>query len=100
MPEALRKTKYAELCAQSVLDLDDGTEIRFERIWVKSRQEELLRWTWWKGGRMVPRPVEMSEAQILECLEKGLDTGLLSSFFLRQLLHMVEKRADSLVSEI
>lgn len=35
MPEALRKTKHAELCADASLSQENGSEHRIERMWLK-----------------------------------------------------------------
>ena len=100
MPEALRKTRYAELCSHATVGESTGDEKRLEKIWVKSRKEEILRWTWWRDGKMLPRPAEMNEPELIALIDRGFQAGVLSSFFLRQLIHLVEKRAESLVGEM
>lgn len=98
MQQALRKTKYAELCSEARADLSGGEELRVERIWVKKRQQEEIRWTWWKNGRMIPRPADMTEEQLIVLLDKGIEAGVFSSFFLRQLLLLLERRAEAILA--
>lgn len=99
MPEALRKTRYAELCNEARLPVKPGEELRLEKIWVKDRGQEVIRWSWWKGGRMIPRPPDMTEEQLLVLLERGGDAGVFSTFFYRQLLQQLERRAEAIFAE-
>jgi hypothetical protein len=99
MPEALRKTAYAELCAEASVELGGGAEVRLERLWVKGRAEEVMRLSWWKAGRMVPRPADLSEAQLITLLERGIAAGVLTPFFLRQLLMVMERNAEAVLEE-
>lgn len=99
MPEALRKTAYAELCADARIDLDDGAEVRLERLWVKGRTEEMMRLSWWKNGRMIPRPADLSERQLIQLIDRGIQDKVLTPFFLRQLLMVMERNAEMILDE-
>lgn len=99
MPEALRKTPYAELCADASIETGDGAEVRLERLWVKGRAEEVMRLSWWKAGRMAPRPADLSEAHLLVLIERGIAAGVLTPFFLRQLLLIMERHAEAMLEE-
>ncbi len=99
MPDALRKTAYAELCADARLELGGGAEVRLERLWVKGRAEETMRLSWWKNGRMVPRPADLSEAQLITLIERGINGKVLTPFFLRQLLMVMERNAEAILEE-
>ncbi len=44
----LRDTNYATEIARAVREFPDGSEARLERLHVKSRQAEEIRFSWWK----------------------------------------------------
>lgn len=77
----MRNTKYAvELQSASI------GESRIERIFVKSLKQEEIRLSWWPGGRMAPRPVDVPEADLVAILAKGIQEGVLSPDFLPRLI--------------
>lgn len=93
---ALRRTPFAELCAEVKLELDGGEEHRLEHLWVKDRSLEkggydALRWSCWRGGRLLPRPPHLREIDLLSLLGKGVDEGLLSPFFVKQLFIVAQR---------
>lgn len=100
MPEALRKTKHAELCADASLSQENGNEHRIERMWLKQAGgAEVIRWSWWRQGRMMPRAPHLTEAELVNLLDKGIEAGVFTPFFLRQLLLVMERRAEMFVTE-
>ncbi|MBI4497134.1 MAG: hypothetical protein HY689_04445 [Chloroflexi bacterium] len=99
MSAALRQTRYADLCAEARLSIAPDEEVRAERQWVKGSAEEQIRLSWWKHGRMVPRPASLSEAQLVALLERGIAEGVFTPFFLRQLLGVMERNAHALVQD-
>ena len=99
MAEALRKTKHAELCADASLAQENGSEHRIERMWLKEGEAEVIRWSWWKNGRMIPRAPHLTEAELVGLLDKGIEAGVFTPFFLRQLLMVMERRAEMFLAE-
>ena len=99
MPEALRKTPHAELCAEACLVQDGGSEYRIERMWLKQGEVEVIRWSWWKGRRMIPRAPHLTEAELVHLLDKGIEAGVFTPFFLRQLLGVMERRAEIIFAQ-
>jgi hypothetical protein len=81
----LRNTGYAREIARASVDFRDGTEGRIELLFVKSSQQEEIRFSWWRNGRMVPRPLDLPEEALLELLEDAVRQGVFSPDFLRSL---------------
>jgi len=49
------------------------------------------RFSWWKEGRMVPRPLDATEDQLLALLKNALLEGVFSQRFLANLRQMLEQ---------
>jgi hypothetical protein len=98
MKEALRDTDYATEIATAKLTIEDAQEeneeARIERLDVKGRGEdgrgeEEIRFSWWREGRMLPRPLDLTEDQLLELLRVAIDKNVFTAKFairLRQML--------------
>ena len=92
---ALRKTPHAELCAEARLPRDGSDdELRLERVWLKADRYEALRFTAWRHGRFIPRPAQMTEPDLIALLERGLEGGVFSDFFRRQLSLLVARHFE------
>jgi hypothetical protein len=79
--DKLRDTEYAEEKASSRIG-----DIRLERLFVKPEQQEEIRLSWWPGGRMANRPVDVPESYLVELLALGIREGVLSAQFLPRLI--------------
>lgn len=77
----MRDTRYAEELATATVG-----ENRIERLWVKGEQQEEIRLSWWPGGRMMPRPLDLSEAGLVALLAEGVREGVLSGTFVARLI--------------
>lgn len=74
----MRDTDYAkELVPPAVLKYDDGHEARLERLQMKETGEVEIRLSWWKHGRLIPRPLDLPESDLLRLLAKGIRQGVL-----------------------
>jgi hypothetical protein len=73
----MRDTGYATLIAHSILPFENGEEARIERLHIKSLDREEIRLSWWKNGNMVPRPLDLSEADLMKLIAKGILEGVL-----------------------
>src|SRR3954471_5309995 len=58
----LRDTDYATELARAVLTFPSGDEARIERLFVKSQNQIEIRMSWWKDGKLQPRPLDLGEA--------------------------------------
>lgn len=82
----MRDTDYAtELASASV------GEACVEKILVKANNEEEIRFSWWKGGSMQPRPLDLPEDDLLDLIQEGLAEGVFSDEFLLGLVRLVLK---------
>jgi hypothetical protein len=73
----LRNTKYAEELARAVLKLPSGDEARIERLRMKKTDTVEIRFSWWKEGRIVPRPLDLPETTLTKLLAAGIREGVL-----------------------
>ena len=73
----MRNTKYAEELAMAKLKFPGGSEARIERLRIKSSDEVEIRFSWWKKGRMLPRPLDLSEGALMQLLARGFRKGVL-----------------------
>ena len=90
---ALRKTPHAELCAEARLPrYGSEDELRLERVWLKRERYEALRFTAWRHGRFIPRPAHLTEPELIALLDRGLEGGVFSDFFRRQLFLLVARQ--------
>jgi hypothetical protein len=74
----LRDTNYAEeLVPPAVVTFPSGDEARLERLRIKETDTVEIRLSWWKDGRMMMRPLDLSEADLMKLLAKGIRQGVL-----------------------
>jgi len=86
----MRDTDYATELATARLPSDDGVhECRVERIFVKEENQEEIRFSWWKNGNIVPRPLDLPEEQLLQLLSRGIANGVFTSQFRSALREML-----------
>lgn len=81
VPAMYRDTDYAEERARTVMG-----EIRLERLYVKSEEQEEIRLSWWPDGRMANRPVDIPESMFVDIIAQGIRDGVLSPLFLAKLI--------------
>jgi hypothetical protein len=60
----------------AILDLGDGSDARIERIFVNDTGQEEYRFSWWKDGRIVLRPLDLNEEHLLSLFREGIETGV------------------------
>ena len=74
----MRDTDYAEeLVPPAVVIFPDGDEARLERLRIKETDSVEIRLSWWKGGRIMMRPLDLPEADLMKLLAKGVRQGVL-----------------------
>lgn len=77
----MRDTAYATELA-SVQDVH-GQSI--ERILVKEHQREEIRFSFWKNGTIVPRPLDLPEDELLDLMKDAIRKKVFSPSFLKAL---------------
>ena len=85
----MRDTKYATEQATGVLPLPSGSEARVERLFIKAKGEVEIRFSWWKDQRMMERPLDLSESDLLKLLREGIKQQVFSQDFLRDLKQLL-----------
>lgn len=86
----MRDTEYAREIATAIFPYPDG-EARVERIHVKSLAQDEIRFSWWKDGRMAPRPLDLPEEDLLVLLQNGAKGGVFSAGFVTQLAQTLQE---------
>ena len=76
----MRDTDYATELATA-----DNDGCRIERLRIKSTGEEEIRFSWWKEGRMMMRPLDLPESQLLDLFREAIAKGVFKTEFLRDL---------------
>jgi hypothetical protein len=78
----MRDTKYArEIREPAVLKWPNGSEGRIERLFIKSRGAEEVRFSWWKDGRIATRPLDISEDDLLALFADAIAKDIFTASF-------------------
>jgi hypothetical protein len=87
----MRDTPYAKELARAELN-----DCRIERLWVKRLGQIEIRFSWWPSGRLVTRPLDLPEHELLELLRGAVSEGVLSETFVANLLSILrDAQGDS-----
>jgi hypothetical protein len=81
---SLHEDEMTEVCR-----VESGFK-RLERLRVTHNDAEKLRFSWWPFGVMAQRPLELSEAQLVNLLAKALNRDVLSKTFIFDLIEAVK----------
>ena len=90
----LRDTVYARELVRATLDLPTGNQARLERLYVKKRQREEVRFSWWKEGRMAQRPLDLTEDEFLDLLRVAIKQEVFTAHFLWRLKELLSSDVD------
>jgi hypothetical protein len=63
--------------ARAVVPLGEGDEARIERLIIKSSGQTEIRLSWWKDGRMMMRPLDLPERDLMTLLPRGVLEGVI-----------------------
>ncbi len=86
----MRETKYArEVREPGVIIWPDGNEARIERLFVKERREEEIRFSWWKGGKMLVRPLDLTEGDLMTLFEDAIAKNVFTDEFIAGLRRLL-----------
>jgi hypothetical protein len=80
----MRDTAYAtELSNPGVVRWPGrDEEARMERLHVKDSNQIEIRFSWWKSGKMAPRPLDLEEDQLLLLFADAINKKVFSAKFL------------------
>jgi hypothetical protein len=99
MTPPLRDTRYAREIASAKLPSGPRGKsfVAIERIFVKKAKQEEIRFSLWEGSRMMPRPLDLPEQELLPLLQAAIGAGVFSEAFvddLRAALNGVGNRSQ------
>ncbi len=78
-----------ELCEPGIRQFPSGDEARIEKLHIKETGEEEVRFSWWKDGKMVPRPLDLSEDDLIALFRDALSKDVFSPIFRTKLRSML-----------
>lgn len=84
----MRDTDYATELVTATFAWGDS-EARIERLLIKESQQEEIRFSWWKDGRLVMRPLDLTEDDLISLFRDAVERGVFTQPFrkaLRQIL--------------
>jgi hypothetical protein len=85
----LRETKYAGLISEGILEFADQQELRVERLHIKNRGTQEIRFSWWKNGGIIPRPMDATEDELINLFNKGIRAGVFTPNFCQRLKQLL-----------
>jgi hypothetical protein len=85
----MRKTNYAEEKASASFK-----HARIERLLLKDDTQESIRFSWWKDGKFVHRPLDLLESDLLELMRAAIKEGVFAEEFLSALRATLTERAS------
>ena len=77
----MRDTPYAT----ELRTAEDAAGQRIERLYVKDAGREEIRFSWWKNGQIVIRPLDLPEDELLSLMHLAIDGGVFRDAFLNGL---------------
>jgi hypothetical protein len=87
----MRDTKYAT----EIETVSDQHGQTIERIFVKEHQQEEIRFSWWKDGRLTPRPLDLPESDLLPLMREALKSGIFTPEFISGLRDAIEEATNA-----
>jgi hypothetical protein len=88
-----RETKYARELASAKLPSGPGgkSSVAIERLHVKQANQVKIRFSQWTGSRMMPKPLDLPEEELLPLLDAAMRAGVFSDAFTQGLRRMVSE---------
>ena len=86
----MRDTNYAqELCEPGIHRFPNGDEARIEKLHVHQTGGQEVRFSWWRDGKMLPRPLDLSEEDLIALFRDALQKDVLTPAFRMKLKSML-----------
>ncbi|OLS38599.1 hypothetical protein [Bacillus sp. MRMR6] len=89
MGKPLKRTNYCDLLAQGITQIGEDISA-VERIFIKDIKREEIRFAWYKEDnegkrRFIPRPLDLTEVELLELIKDGVNKEVFSKEFREEL---------------
>jgi hypothetical protein len=78
----LRDIDYAEELNEPGVIRWGRAEGRIERLRIKESDQIEIRFSWWKDAKLIPRPLDLSEEDLLALTQDAIAKGVFSPEFL------------------
>lgn len=91
----MRRTNYATEIARASVEYPGENEARIERLFVNDAKREEIRFSWWRGNRLMMRPLDLPEDDLLTLIEKAIDDNVLSRQFVSRLRALIAEAGGS-----
>lgn len=90
----LKETKYCLLLKQGKVIVEDSI-FSVERIYVKVMEREEIRFGLYKENKnqietLIPRPVDVTEEELLQLISEGKSKGVFSKKFIEELKEIIQ----------
>lgn len=90
----IKETSYCKIYNKVSIEDDDYFSC-IERIEVKEKKREEIRFTLYKENRYVPRSLDVTEAQLLELIKKAIQSKVFSDEFVDMLKQKLSNNKKS-----
>lgn len=90
----IKETSYCKIYNKVSIEDDDYFNC-IERIEVKEKKREEIRFTLYKENRYVPRSLDVTEAQLLELIKKAIQSKVFSDEFVDMLKQKLSNNKKS-----
>jgi hypothetical protein len=81
----IKETRYAKVLAEAATADQDGHQAKAERLIIKKKGIEALRFSWWHQRRFMPRPLDMEESGWIELFREAIKEGVFTQEFIKNL---------------
>jgi hypothetical protein len=87
-----RDTEYALEIATARLPSGKGNDtVAIEHLYVKDAAQHEIRFSWWKGTRMMDRPLDLPESELLPLFREAIKERVFSEEFLADLRRLLDE---------
>ncbi len=85
----MKKPMGSKKLAASTINL--GNEVcKIERLPINETGQEQIRFSIWSQGKMLNRPISLTEKELVALLQAAIQQGILSQDFLHELHSIIE----------
>lgn len=97
----MRNTPYAT----EIKTAEDAFGQRIERLYIKEHGREEIRFSWWKDGNLMIRPLDLPEGELLPLMRSAISDGVFSDSFICGLhsaleIHLNRSRYDQCLANL
>jgi hypothetical protein len=91
----MRDTDYATELHSASIRFNASNEGRIEHIFVKENNQDEIRFSWWKDGRMIIRPLDLTEKDLLTLMQNAIKADVFTPIFQLELLRTLISKTEA-----